>query len=291
MSDPDSTNRYPPEEAAQPLDEEGQIAVSLPVLSEHNRINSDSSPSHFPTRPIALHTRAASQHQQTEAEKDEARQDLAQIIGRARAEIKRLRQELVKLETHAVAITQERDEIQQRYQDLYDTFLETVHVAAEEEIKQAAMELQATPEYLPSLLAPIYGALTHWHETQQAEREHLLLQKLAAIEKHAEAMREELLKERQALNTERKQIVQQRQALHDQIKLREAGIRNRWFAKTWITTIFMFLILPALQIYLLTQKASTLSIIIIPTTLCLAVIGLISFVRARKKPAPQPTAK
>jgi DNA repair exonuclease SbcCD ATPase subunit len=290
MSEPKRANQYPLEEAAQPLDEEGQVSVSLSSLSEHGRINSDNYSTHFPVQPTS-HIRTANQLQQTDAAREEARQDLAQIIGRARTEIKRLRQELARLETHAAALTQERDEIQQRYNDLYDTFLETVHVAAEEEIRQAARELQATPERVPNLLAPIYAALTHWHETQQAEREHILAQKLAAIEKLAEALREELQQERQALTTEQEKLIQQRQALHDQHKLREANIRNRWFAKTWITTTLMFLVLPALQIYLLTQKASPLNIIIIPTTLCLAVIGLISFVRARKKPVSKPPAK
>jgi len=244
-----------------------------------------------PTVPFSVHsttldTLPTGQRQQTEAEKEEVRQDLAQIIGRARAEIKRLRQELAKLESHAAALTQERDEIQQRFQDLHDTFMDTVHVAVEDEIHQAASEMQITPERIPSLLAPIYGALTHWHETQQAEREHFLLQKLEDIEKHANILHEELLKERQALNAEREKLMQQRQELHDQIKLRETNLRTRWFAKAWMTSLAMFLVLPALQIYLLTQKAGNWSIIVIPTTICFAIIGLISFVRARKKPAP-----
>ena len=78
--------------------------------------------------------------------------------------------------------------------------------------------------------------------------------------------------------------MQEHQALDDQIKARENGLRNRWFVQAWAASVIMFLILPALQIYLLTQKAGPVSSIIIPTVLCLAVIGVISFVRARRRP-------
>jgi hypothetical protein len=285
MSEPESTNLYPQEEADQSLDEVAQLSVAVPLASKRPLAESESSPIPFPRLTTqTLTAPLPNQHHASDAAKAETHPDFAQIIGRAREEIRRLRQELTKLEMDAASIGQERDALQQKYQTLYDTFLETTHVAAGEEIRQAARELQANPERIPDLLAPIYDAITRWHETQQAEREQLLILKLATIEKQAERMREEFLQERQTLNAERDKLMQQRQTLHDQIAARETGLRNRWFAKAWAASAIMFLVLPLLQIYLLTQKASPLSIIITPTVLCLAVLGVISFVRARKRP-------
>jgi hypothetical protein len=285
MSESESTNLYPQEEADESLDEIAQRAVAVPLPSKRSPAESESSPIPFPLRASqTASTTLPSQHRSSDSTKIETHQDFARIIARAREEIRRLRQELTKLELDAAAIGQERDELQQKYQTLYDTFLEATHVAASEEIRQAAIDLQANPERIPTLLEPIYDAITRWHETQQAEREQMLVLKLATIEKQAEHIREEFLQERQALNTERDKLMQQRQTLHDQIKARETGLRNRWFAKAWAASVIMFLVLPVLQIYLLTQKAGPLNAIIIPSVLCLAVLGVISFVRARKRP-------
>ena len=285
MSESESTNLYPQEEADESLDEAAQLPVTVPLPSKRSFAESESTPIPFPLRASqTTATTLPSQHRSSDSAKTETHQDFAQIIARAREEIRRLRQELTKLEMNAAAIGQERDALQQKYQTLYDTFLETTHVAAGEEIRQAAIDLQTNPEHIPALLEPIYDAITRWHETQQAEREKLLGLKLATIEKQAEQIREDFLQERQTLNAERDKLMQQRQALHDQIKARETGLRNRWFAKAWAASVIMFLILPVLQIYLLTQKASPLNVIIIPSVLCLAVLGVISFVRARKRP-------
>ena len=285
MSESESTNLYPQEEAGESLDEGAQLPVTLPLSSKRSLAESESSPIPFPLRASQTSTTTLpNQHRSSDSAKTETHQDFAQIIARAREEIRRLRQELTKLEMNAAAIGQERDALQQKYQTLYDTFLDTTHVAAGEEILQAARDLQTNPEHIPALLEPIYDAITRWHETQQAEREQALVLKLATIEKQAEHIREEFLQERQALNAERDKLMQQRQALQDQIKARETGLRNRWLAQSWAASTIMFLVLPALQIYFLTQKASPLSIIITPTVLCLAVLGVISFVRARKRP-------
>lgn len=285
MSESESTNLYPQEEAEESLDEVAQLSVTVPLPSKRFFVESESSPIPFPLRASqTTSTTLPNQHRSSDSANTETHQDFAQIIARAREEIRRLRQELTKLEMDAAAIGHERDALQQKYQTLYDTFLEATHVAASEEIRQAAIDLQANPECIPALLEPIYDAITHWHEAQQAEREKMLVHKLATIEQQAERIREEFLQERQALNTERDKLMQQRQALHDQIKARETGLRNRWFAKAWAASVIMFLVLPVFQIYLLTQKASPLNVIIIPSVLCLAVLGVISFVRARKRP-------
>lgn len=285
MSEPESTNLYPQEEADESFDEVAQLSVTVPLPSKRSPAESESSPIPFPRRTTQPSSATLpNQHHFSDPAKIETQQDFAQIIARARDEVRRLRQELTRLEMDAAAIGQERDALQQKYQTLYETFLETTHVAAGEEIRQAAIDLQANPDHIPALLEPIYDAITRWHETQQAEREQLLVLKLATIERQAEHIREECVQERQTINSERDKLAQQRQTLFDQIKARETGLRNRWFAKAWAASVIMFLMLPALQIYLLTQKASPLSTIITPTVLCLAVLGVISFVRARKRP-------
>ncbi|HEU5199212.1 MAG TPA: hypothetical protein VFU32_06225 [Ktedonobacterales bacterium] len=283
MSESESTNLYPQEEADESLDDVAQLSVTVPLPSKHPPAESESSPIPFPRRTTQTAALPNQSHYADPA-KAETHQDFAHIIARAREEIRRLRQELTKLEMNAAAIGQERNVLQQKYQTLYDTFLETTHVAAGEEIRQAARDLQKNPERIPALLEPIYDAIARWHETQQAEREQALVLKLATVEKQAERIREAFAQERQALNAERDKLAQQRQTLQDQIKARETGLRHRWFAKAWAASTIMFLVLPVLQIYLLTQKASPLSIIITPTVLCLAVLGVISFVRARKRP-------
>lgn len=285
MSESESTNLYSQEEADQSFDDVAQLSVTVPLPSKRATAESEHSPIPFPLRPAQTTTATRpSQHHSSDSTRTEIHPDFAQIIARAHEETRRLRQALTRLEIDAASIGQERDALQQKYQTLYDTFLEANRAAASEEIQQAARELQANPEHIPALLEPIYGAISQWHEAQQAEREQALILRLAAIERQAEHLREGFLQERQTLNAERDKLMQERQTLHDQIKARENGLRKRWFAQAWGASVIMFLILPALQIYLLTQKASPLSSIIIPSVLCLAVIGVISFVRARRRP-------
>ncbi len=215
--------------------------------------------------------------------------DLNQIIARAREDIRHLREDLTRHETQIAAIVQERDELQQRYTHLYDNFVESVHMAADEEVRQAAHSLRVTPGRLPALFEPIQEAITHWADKQQAEREAALRQKLETVEQQAAVIRQELLLEQEALQAERDTFTQDRQTWSAHMKTREAGLRHRWLAKAWGAAAIMFLVLPALQAYLLLQKASGWNLIIIPTTICLTLTALITLARSRNKPVlPKP---
>ncbi len=216
--------------------------------------------------------------------------DLNQIIARARADIRHLREELTRHETQIAAIIQERDDIQERYNHLYNNFVEAVHMAADEEVLQAAHSLRATPGRLPALFAPIQESIIHWAEQQLAEREAALRQKVETIELQATVIRQELLLEQEALQLEREKFAQERQNFTAHMKSREAALQHRWVVKAWGTAGVMFLVLPALQVYLLLEKAGPWSIIIIPTTICLTLTALINLVRARRRPAT-PQAK
>ncbi len=288
MSDPETGSQSPLEGADQAFSDLPKMSGSIPTRIDPPPISGKIQPATLPaTDSSAAQPSLTSRHQLYSSEKGEAHHDLAHIIAHAREETRHLRQELTRLEANAARIAQERDAIEQKYKDLYSAFLEAVHIAVEKEVRQAAQELQAKPDRLPPLLEPVYDAITRWHNEQLAEREQALLQKLSAIELQAEHIRKELLQERQVLNTERDKLLQERQVLYTQIKAREAALRHRWFAKTWATSSLLFLILPLLQIYLLVEKASAWSIILIPTSICLALAGMIQFARARKKPRSQ----
>jgi hypothetical protein len=216
--------------------------------------------------------------------------DLNQIIARAHADLSHLREELTRHKAQIATIIQERDELQQQYAHLRENYVEAVHLAADEAVRRAAESLRATPGSLPALFAPIHESIIQWSAQQQAEREAVLRQKLETIEQQAATIRQELLLERETLQAERERLAQERATLIAQFKAREAGLQHRWLAKAWGTAGIMFLVLPALQFYLLTQHASSMNIIIIPTTICLTLTLLINFARARKKadtPKPQ----
>jgi chromosome segregation ATPase len=254
-------------------------------MSESERISqsiAEQTPNASPAPPPTQNTgRAASS----------IHRDLNQIIARAREDIRHLREELARHEVQIAEIVHERDEIQQRYTQLYDNFVEAVHLAAEEEVQRAAQRLHATPDHIPTLFEPIQESIIQWTARQQAEREAELRQKVAIVEQHAALIRQELIEEREALKAERERFTQQRQTFTAYMKARETGLRNRWVVKAWGTAAVMFLVLPALQFYLLHLKASVLNIIIIPTTICLTLTALINLVRARKnadKPPQKP---
>ncbi|HEU5367147.1 MAG TPA: hypothetical protein VFU69_01735 [Ktedonobacterales bacterium] len=217
--------------------------------------------------------------------------DLNQIIARARADIRHLREELARHEAQTAEIARERDELQQRYTHLYDNFVEAVHLAADEEVRRAAHQLQVTPERIPALFEPIQEAIIQWAAEQQAERAAELRQKVAIVEQQAALIRQELIEEREALQAERERFTQERATFTAYMKSRETWLHHRWVVKAWGTAGVMFLVLPALQFYLLYLHASVLNIIIIPTTICLTLTALINLVRARRradKPAPKP---
>ncbi len=216
--------------------------------------------------------------------------DLNQIIARARADIRHLREELARHEAQTADIARERDELQQRYAHLYDNFVEAVHLAADEEVRRTASQLQVKPECIPALFAPIQDAIIQWAAEQQAERAAELRQKVASVEQQAALIRQELIDEREALQAERERFTRERQTFLAYMKTRETGLRNRWVVKAWGTAAVMFLVLPALQFYLLSLKASVLNIIIIPSTICLTLTALINLVRARKN-ADKPIQK
>lgn len=213
--------------------------------------------------------------------------DLNQIIARARDDIKRLREDLTRHETQMAAVVHERDELAQHYSHLYDNFIEAVHLAADEEVVQAAHSLRVEPARIPALFEPIQEAIIAWTERQQAEREAILRQKLDIVEQQAALIRADLVAEREALQADRAKLDQDRQTMLAQLKARETALQNRWVVKAWGTAAVMFLVLPALQVYLLLQKASGWNLIIIPTTICLTLTALINLVRARARPVPK----
>ncbi len=210
--------------------------------------------------------------------------DLNQIIARARDDIKRLRAELTRHEGQMADILRERDDLQERYTHLYDNFVEAVHMAADEEVRQAAHHLRDEPAAIPALFAPIQESIISWAEKQQAEREAVLRQKLDIVEQQAALIRQDLLAEQEALQAARAKLDQDRQTMLAQLKARETALHVRWVAKAWATAAVMFLALPALQVYLLLQKASGWNLIIIPTTICLTLTAVINLVRARARP-------
>ena len=223
-------------------------------------------------------------HGQASGATSNTHRDLNQIIARAREEMRHLREELSRHEAQIASIARERDDIQQHYSHLRDNFMESVHFAAEEEILKTVHDLREAPGRIPKLLEPLQESITFWLDRQQAEREAILRQKVEIVEQQAAIIRQELIQEREALQIEREKFTLERQTFTAQMKAREAWLQHRWLAKAWSTAAVMFLILPALQVYLWLQKADTLNIIIIPTTTCLVLTALINLVRARKRP-------
>lgn len=260
-----------------------------PVRTHHHSSDPSTSEPGPALASTAIKDRA--QGQATSNATSNTHRDLNQIIARTREEMRHLREELSRHETQIASIARERDDIQQHYTHLRDNFMESVHFAAEAEILKTAHDLREAPGRIPELLEPLQESLTSWLDKQQAEREAVLRQKVEMVEQQAAIIRQELIQDREALNAEREKFTQERQTFLAQMKAREAWLQHRWLAKAWSTAAVMFLVLPALQVYLWLQKADTLNIIMIPTTTCLVLTALINLVRARKRPPTKNSAE
>ncbi len=281
-------SQRPSEQTGEPAQHDDRLPEPTPPRPAHQPPR-DGKLAASPAFVLTAVKDAAPEHQRSGSAASNTHHDLNQIIARARDEIKRLREELTHHETQIAAIIHERDDLQQRYDHLRDNFMEAVHMAADEEVLQAARSLRGSPGVIPSLFEPIQASIIAWAEQQQAEREAVLRQKLHMVEQQAALIRQELIHEREALQADRETFAQERQTLIAQFKSRETWLQHRWLAKAWGTAAVMFLVLPAIQVYLLLQKASGWNLIIIPTTICLTLTALINLARSRTRPtSPKP---
>jgi hypothetical protein len=287
MSESETAKQTSLEQPPELASEDARPGISNPARTNHHPSSpSNSQASSFPLPPVLpaaiKHTEPSEPRPHTSSASSNTHRDLAQIIARAREEIRHLREELSRHEAQIARTAQERDQIQLDYAHLRDSFMEAVHMAAEEQILKTTHDLQEGR--IPQLLEPLRESLTFWLAKQQAEREAVIRQKLETVERHAAIIRQELIREREALNAEREKFAQERQTFLAQMKARETWLQNRWLVKAWGTAAVMFLVLPALQVYLVTQKAGLWNIIIIPTTICLVLTALINLARSRNKP-------
>jgi hypothetical protein len=284
MSEPNTRSHHLQEQTEERARDDEQMPEPTPLRPPHAAARHGAL-AHNPSLVLtAVKDTPAEQQRHDGSAASSTHRDLNQIIARARDDIKRLRDELTRHEAQMADIVHERDDLQQHYTHLYDNFVEAVHMAADEEVRQAAHNLRAEPGRIPALFTPIQESIITWSDKQQAEREAVLRQKLDIVEQQAALIRQDILAEQEALQAEREKLDQDRHTMLAQFKARETGLRVRWVAKAWATAAVMFLVLPALQVDLLLQKASGWNLIIIPTTICLTLTAVINLVRARARP-------
>lgn len=263
-----------------------QIATSASKQSS----DANKTPSGPFISPATSKDSAVSEQQKPGSAATSTHRNLNRIIARALEDIEYMQEKQASYQAQIDTLTQERDEIEQRYTHLLADFRETIHMNADEKIRRAAESLRETPGQIPPLFEPIQETITHWLANQQAEREAVLQQKLQTVEHQAAIIRQELIADQKALAAERDKFAHERQATLEQMKTRETWLQHRWVIKAWSTAVVMFLVLPAFQVFLLIQKADTLSIIIIPTAACLVITAVINLVRARKRPSAKANA-
>ncbi len=287
MSESDTRSQRHPEQAEERARDDTQMPEPTPLRPPHQAARTGALAPGSSLVLTAIKDTPPAEQQHNGSAASATHRDLNQIIARARDDIKRLRDDLTRHETQMADIQHERDALQQRYSHLRDNFIEAVHMAADDEVRQAAHSLRVEPGRIPALFEPIQESIITWAGKQQAEREAALRQKLDLVEQQAALIRQDILAEQEALQADREKLAQDRQTMLAQFKARETWLQTRWLVKAWGTAAVMFLALPALQVYLLLQKASGWNLIIIPTTICLTLTALINLVRARARPTPK----
>lgn len=180
------------------------------------------------------------------------------------------RQELDQYQNHLRDMMQERNEMQdaqkqleQRYQELYHNFQNTVEEEANRMVAEAAQTLILTPEHLPEIFQDV--AKTLEFRARQSEDQHIAeaLTLIRQAQAKAQQLEQELHQERQRTAAERQNLIDLQKSVREQATLRYKTLRAHLQARYTTTLMGMGL---ALLLILIVLQTVFFSLFKIPLT-------------------------
>ena len=180
-------------------------------------------------------------------------------------------------------LQEDKQVLEQRYQELYHSFHDTVEEEAAKLVEEAARTLVLSPEHTPALLRDV--AKTLEFQVKQTEDQHVaeLLSLMRQAQHKAELLEEELANEREKIAAERKNLLVLQNSISQQAQLRYDTIRKhlqaRWTLVVTLMSAVLILFVPIFQWVFFSIKAPLFIALFFPALIC---VGL-AFLFARER--------
>jgi DNA repair exonuclease SbcCD ATPase subunit len=174
-------------------------------------------------------------------------------------------------------------EWEQRYQELYHSFHDTVEEEANKMVEEAARTLVLSPEHTPALLRDV--AKTLEFQTKQTEDQHVaeLLSLMRQAQYKAVMLEQELANEREKIAIERQNLLALQHSISERAQFRYDTMRKhlqtRWTLILTLMAAVLILLVPIFQLMFLSIKAPLAFALFAPVVICVALAFL--FARAR----------
>jgi DNA repair exonuclease SbcCD ATPase subunit len=173
-------------------------------------------------------------------------------------------------------------ELQRRYQELDQSFHETVTEEASKLVEEAAHTLVLSPEHTPPLLRDV--AKTLEFQVKQTEDLHVaeLLSLMRQAQRKAELLEQELASEREKIAAERQNLLVQQAKISEQAKYRydtmQQHVRAHWTLVLTLMAATLLILVPIFQLVFISWKVPLDIAIFAPVLICIGAAFL--FARA-----------
>jgi predicted nucleic acid-binding Zn-ribbon protein len=170
--------------------------------------------------------------------------------------------------------------LEQRYQELYHSFHDTVEEEATKMVEEAARTLVLSPEHTPALLRDV--AKTLEFQVKQTEDQHVaeLLSLMRQAQHKAALLEEELANEREKIAAERQNLLALQNSISQQAQFRYDTIRKhlqaRWTLVVTLMSAVLILLVPIFQLVFFSIKAPLFIALFFPALICVGLAFLVA---------------
>ncbi len=181
----------------------------------------------------------------------------------------------------------ENQQLAHRYQDLAQTFHETVEREASKLVAEAAQTLTLTPEHTPPLLREV--AKTLEFQTKQTEDQHVaqLLALIRQAHHKAELLDQELANEREKMAAERQHLLELQQRIREQAAYRYQTMRQhlqaRWTLILTLLATVLIVCVPIFQLIFYSLKVPLGLALFLPVLICVGLAFLFARLYTEKR--------
>ena len=170
-------------------------------------------------------------------------------------------------------LNEANQELEKRYQELDQSFHETVNAEASKMVEEAAHTLVLSPEHTPPLLRDV--ATTLEFRVKQTEDLHVaeLLSLMRQAQRKAELLEQELANEREKISSERQNLLVQQAKISEQAKYRfdtmQKHLRARWTLILTLMAAALLVLVPIFQLVFISLKVPLYISIFAPVLICI----------------------
>lgn len=163
--------------------------------------------------------------------------------------------------------------LERRYQELDQSFHETVTAEASKMVQEAAHTLVLSPEHTPLLLRDVANTLEF--RVKQTEDLHVaeLLSLMRQAQRKAEQLEQELANEREKISSERQNLLVQQAKISEQAKYRfdtmQKHLRARWTLILTLMAAALLVLVPIFQLVFISLKVPLDFAIFAPVLICI----------------------